>query len=65
MEKNIPLWFQMDVAHKLYEAESDEVKDEIDQLREQEKEDAVTTQTSSTMFTTDKERREVMKKFDK
>ena len=55
----------MDVAHKLYEAESDEVKDEIDQLREQEKEDAVTTQTSSTMFTTDKERREVMKKFDK
>ena len=42
MEKNIPLWFQMDVACKLYEAESDKVKDEIDRLREQEKEDAIT-----------------------
>ena len=29
-EKNIPLWFRMDVARELYEAESDEVKDEID-----------------------------------
>ena len=30
MEKNIPLWFRMDIGRKLYEAESDEVKAEID-----------------------------------
>ena len=41
MEKNIPLWFWMDVGRKLYEAESDEVKAEVDRLREQEKEVAV------------------------
>ena len=63
-EKNIPLWFRMDVARELYEAESNEVKDEIDRLREQEKEDAVAARTSSTTFTTDEERREVMKRFD-
>ena len=32
MEKNIPLWFKMKVGRELYEAESDEVKVEIDQL---------------------------------
>lgn len=64
MEKNIPLWFRMDIGRKLYEAESDEVKAEIDQLRDQEKEDAITARTSSTTFTTDEERREVMKRFD-
>jgi hypothetical protein len=64
MEKNIPLWFRMEIGRKLYEAESDEVKAEIDQLREQEKEDAVTARTSSTTFTTDEERREVMQRFD-
>jgi hypothetical protein len=64
MEKNIPLWFRMEIGRKLYEAESDEVKAEIDQLREQEKEDAVTARTSSTTFTTDEERRGVMRRFD-
>ena len=64
MEKNIPLWFRMDIGRKLYEAESDEVKLEINRLREQEKEDAVEARTSSNTFTTDKERLEVMKRFD-
>ena len=64
MEKNIPLWFRMDIGRKLYKAESDKVKAEIDQLRDQEKEDAITARTSSTTFTTDEERREVMKRFD-
>jgi hypothetical protein len=32
MEKNIPLWFRMKVGREMYEAESDEVKAEIDQL---------------------------------
>jgi len=36
MEKNIPLWFRMEIGRKLYEAESDEVKAEIDRLREKE-----------------------------
>ena len=64
MEKNIPLWFRMDIGRKLYEAESDEVKAEIDQLRDQEKEDTIAARTSSTAFTTDEERREVMKRFN-
>jgi hypothetical protein len=64
MEKNIPLWFLMEIGRKLYEAESDEVKLEVDRLRDQEKEDAVAARTSSNTFTTDKERLEVMKRFD-
>jgi len=64
MEKNIPLWFRMEIGRKLYEAESDEVKAEIDRLREQEKEDAVVARTSSTTFTTDDERLQVMNRFD-
>jgi len=64
MEKNIPLWFRMEIGRGLYEAESDEVKLEIDRLREQEKEEAVAVRTSSTTFATDEERREVMKRFD-
>ena len=65
MEKNIPLWFQMDVGRWLYEAESDEVKAEVDQLQEQEKEVAVAAQTPSTTFATDEERRKVMQRYDK
>ena len=65
MEKNIPLWFRMEVGRKLYEAESDEVKAEIDRLREQEKEGAVVARTSTTTFTTDEERLQVMNRFDK
>lgn len=65
MEKNIPLWFRMDVGRRLYEAESDEVKVEIDRLCEQEKEDATTARTSPNTFTTDEERCNVMKKFNK
>ena len=64
MEKNIPLWFRMEIGRKLYEAESDEVKAEIDQLRDHEKEAAITTRSSATTFATDEERREVMKKYD-
>lgn len=64
MEKNIPLWFRMAIGRKLYEAESDEVKAEVDRLREKAKEDAVAARTSSATFTTDEERREVMKKFN-
>ena len=30
MEKNILLWFRMEIGHKLYEAESDEIKAEVD-----------------------------------
>lgn len=65
MEKNIPLWFQMEIGHKLFKAESDEVKAEVDRLHEQGKEDAIMARTSSDTFTTDEERCEVMKKFDK
>ena len=64
MEKNIPLWFQMKISRELYEAESDDVKAEVNHLRKQGKEDAVAAQTSSNTFTTDKERRQVMRKFD-
>lgn len=64
MEKNIPLWFRMDIGRKLYEAESDEVKAEVDRLREQEKEDAVAAQTSLTTFATEEDRLQAMKKFD-
>lgn len=65
MEKNIPLWFRMDVGRKLYEAESDEVKAEIDRFRDQEKEDAVVANTSITTFATDEERLQVMNRFNK
>ena len=54
----------MRIGRKLYEAESDEVKAEVDRLRDQEKEDAVVARASSTTFTTDEKRREVMKRFD-
>jgi hypothetical protein len=64
MEKNIPLWFRMDVGRALYEAESDEVKAKIDRLRDEEKEVAVLARASSSAFTTDEERREVMSRFD-
>ena len=64
MEKNIPLWFRMDIGCKLYEAESDEVKAEVDRLREQEKEDAVAAQTSLTTFATEEDQLQAMKKFD-
>ena len=63
MEKNIPLWFRMKIGRELYEAESDEVKAEIDQIRDQQKEHAIVTQTSST-FATDEERCEAMQRFE-
>jgi len=64
MEKNIPLWFKMKVGRQLYESESDEVKAEIDRLRDQEKEDSVSAQTSATTFTTESERIQVMERFN-
>jgi hypothetical protein len=63
MEKNIPLWFRMKIGRKLYDAESDEIKAEIDQLREQQKEGAIAAPPSAT-FTTEAERLEVMQRFD-
>ena len=64
MEKNVPIWFRMKIGHELYEAESDEVKAEIDRFRVQQKEGALMARASSTTFKTDGERREVMKRFD-
>ena len=64
MEKNIPLWFKMKVGRELYEAESDEVKAEIDRLRDQDKEDAVSAETSITAFTTEEERVHAMRRFN-
>jgi hypothetical protein len=54
----------MKIGRKLFEAESDEVKAKVDQLREQQKEDAITARTSATTFATDEERRKVMQKYD-
>ena len=62
MEKNIPLWFRMEIGRKLYDAEPEEVKAEVDRLREQEKQDAISA--LATTFRTDEERLQVMKRFD-
>ena len=64
MEKDIPLWFRMKVGRELYEAESEEVKAEIDRIREQEKEDAIAARALSLTFTTEEERLHVMSRFD-
>ena len=64
MEKNIPLWFKMKVGRELYEAESDEVKAEINRLRDQDKEDTVSAETSITAFTTEEERVHAMRRFN-
>ena len=67
MEKNIPLWFRMEVGREMYEAESDEVKEEINRLREKEKDDVVTSRTSissANMFASERERLRAMNKFD-
>ena len=64
MEKNIPLWFKMKVGCKLYRAESDEVKVEIDRLRDHDKEDTLSAQASTTTFTTDVERMYAMWHFN-
>ena len=67
MEKDVPLWFRMEVSRELYKAESDEVKAEIDRLRDQEKEDTIATRLapSVTTFATEDERLQIMKKLDK
>jgi hypothetical protein len=62
MEKNIPLWFRMEVGRKLYDAESEEVRAEVDRRREQEKQDALSA--SSITFATDEERLRVMTRLD-
>ena len=64
MEKHIPLWFRMKIGRELYEAESDEVKAQVDQCREHQKEDAITTLVSDNMFETEEERLRVMRKYD-
>jgi hypothetical protein len=64
MEKNIPLWFRMKIGRSLYEAESDEVKAEIDRFRNQEKDDAITALATANMFTTEEERIHVMTRFN-
>jgi len=63
-EKNIPLWFKMKVGRELYAAETNEVKVEIDRLRDQDKEDAVSAQASTVTFATDKERMHAMEHFN-
>ena len=65
MEKNIPLWFKMKVGRELYDAESDEVKAEIDRLRDEEKDSAIAVQVSTILFTMDEERVQAMKHFDR
>ena len=64
MEKNIPLWFRMQVARELYDAESDEIKAEVDRRREEEKEAAIAA-TPMTTFSCDEERLQVMNRFDR
>lgn len=64
MEKHIPLWFKMKVGCKLYKAESNEVKAEIDQLRDKEREDAVAAQASTIAFPMEEERVRAMRHFD-
>lgn len=64
MEKKIPLWFRMKIGRDIYEAESDEMKEEIDQLREKEWDVAVTARATANMFANEEERLQVMKKFD-
>lgn len=64
LEKNIPLWFKMKVGRELFDAESEEVKVQIDRLRDQEREDAVTAQALTTTFATDEERIQAMQRFD-
>ena len=54
----------MEVGRKLYEAESEEVKANIDRLRDQEKEAAVAAYSSINVFETEAERLRVMKRFD-
>jgi hypothetical protein len=65
MEKNVPLWFKMRVGRQLYEAESDEVKKEIDRLRDQTQEDAAATHASTLTFSTNEERVKAMKHFNR
>ena len=64
MEKNIPLWFRMEIGREMYEAEPDEIKVEIDRLRDQQREDAVVAHSSVNKFVTDEERLQVMKRYD-
>jgi hypothetical protein len=66
MEKNIPLWFKMKVGRALYDAESEEVKAEIDRVRSQDKEVAVATDlsTATVTFATEEDRMRVMQHFD-
>lgn len=62
MEKNIPLWFRMKVAHELYEGEPEEIKAEVNRRREEEKQAA--TASSATDFETEEERLRVMTRFN-
>ena len=65
MEKDIPLWFRMKIGRELYEAESEDIKAEVDQIRLKEKEDAVKAHASVTMFANDEERLQLMKRYDR
>jgi hypothetical protein len=59
MEKNIPLWFQMEVGCKLYDTKSKEVKAEVDRCREREKADAITAMGMT--FSNNEERLQIMR----
>jgi hypothetical protein len=62
MEKSIPLWFQMEIGSKVFEAESEEVKADINRHHKKEKREAI--KALMVTFNTDKERLRVMKCFD-
>ena len=64
MEKNIPLWFRMKVSRELYKAESDEIKAEVDRLREKEVAAVAQTPFVTTTFPTEDERLQTMKRFN-
>ena len=65
MEKNIPLWYRMKIGRELYQAESDEIKAQVDRIREEEKENAITELVALNKFATDEERLQVMQKYDR
>jgi predicted DNA-binding protein (UPF0278 family) len=63
MEKNIPLWFRMEIGSKLFEVEYKEVKAEVNRCCEKEKQEAI--EALMVTFDTNEERLQVMKRFDR
>ena len=55
----------MKIGRELYQAESDEIKAQVDWIREEEKENAITELVALNKFATDEERLQVMQKYDR